>query len=120
MIANKIKEHGVDSKRIVEYSFDSMQYEDIKTARLLYDEIKRRLAPSGKTYLFLDEIQEVESWERAVNSFMTDFDVDIYVTGSNSRMLSSVDIDIPNRAVCVVSCVPIVFCGVLGVSCGIW
>ncbi len=66
-----------------------MQHEEIKAAKLLYEEIKARIVPSGKTYLFLDEIQEVRSWEKAVNSFMTDFDVDIYVTGSNSRMMSS-------------------------------
>ena len=47
------------------------------------------MSSEGKTYLFLDEIQEVKSWEKVVNSLMTDYDVDIYVTGSNSRMMSS-------------------------------
>ena len=89
MIAEELKNRGVPSKNILAYNFDSMQYEDIKTAKLLYEEVKHRIIPSGKTYLFLDEIQEVKSWEKVVNSFMTDFDVDIYVTGSNSRMLSS-------------------------------
>jgi predicted AAA+ superfamily ATPase len=64
-------------------------HEGLKTATRLYDEVKRKLANRGKTYLFFDEIQEVENWEQAVNSFITDFDVDIYVTGSNSRMMSS-------------------------------
>lgn len=90
MLIEELKKRGVSSENILAYNFDSMQYEDIKTAKLLYEEIKSRLAPNGsKTYLFLDEIQEVQSWEKAVNSFMTDFNVDIYVTGSNSRMLSS-------------------------------
>jgi len=89
MIAEELIKRDVSPEQILVYNFDSMQHEDIKTARLLYDDVKNRLAPSGKTYLFLDEIQEVKSWEKAVNSFMTDFDVDIYVTGSNSRMLSS-------------------------------
>jgi len=89
MIATELKKRNVSPEQILVYNFDSMQHEDIKTARLLYDEVKSRHAQNGKTYLFLDEIQEVESWEKAVNSFMTDFDVDIYVTGSNSRMLSS-------------------------------
>ena len=90
MVAEELKKRGVSPNRILVYNFDSMQHEDIKTAKLLYNEVKSRLSPeSGKTYLFLDEIQEVEDWEKAVNSFMTDFDVDIYVTGSNSRMLSS-------------------------------
>ena len=89
MIAAELTKRNVSPAQILVYNFDSMQHEDIKTAKLLYDEVKSRLTPNGKTYLFLDEIQEVESWEKAVNSFMTDFDVDIYVTGSNSRMLSS-------------------------------
>ena len=88
MVIEKLKERGILSENILSYNFDSMQYDYIKTAKSLYDEIKSRLSPNGKTYLFLDEIQEVQSWEKAVNSFMTDFDVDIYVTGSNSRMLS--------------------------------
>ena len=89
MIAEELKKRGVSPERILTYNFDSLQHEDIKTAKLLYNEIKNKLNQNGKTYLFLDEIQEVESWEKAVNSFMVDFDVDIYVTGSNSRMLSS-------------------------------
>ena len=58
----------------------------LQTAKGLYEAVKQRLSPEGKAYLFLDEIQEVEEWEKAVNSFMTDFNVDIYVTGSNSRI----------------------------------
>ena len=88
MIIEELKKRNVSPERILVYNFDSMQHENIKTAKMLYAEIKSRIA-DGKTYLFLDEIQEVEDWEKAVNSFMTDFDVDIYVTGSNSRMLSS-------------------------------
>jgi len=90
MVSEELKKRGVSSDRIIAYSFDSMQHDDLKTAKLLYNEVKSRIsATTGKTYLFLDEIQEVDDWEKAVNSFMTDFDVDIYVTGSNSRMLSS-------------------------------
>ena len=89
MIADRLRERGVSDNRILVYSFDSLEHDEIKTAKQLYDEIKRKLSKGSKTYLFFDEIQEVEDWERAVNSFMTDFDVDIYVTGSNSRMMSS-------------------------------
>jgi len=89
MITDELKKRDISPEHILTYNFDSLQHEDIKTAKLLYNEIKNKINPSGKTYLFLDEIQEVESWEKAVNSFMVDFDVDIYVTGSNSRMLSS-------------------------------
>ena len=89
MVSAELCSRGISEDRILEYSFDSLQHEEINTAKALYDEIKKRLSSSGKTYLLLDEIQEVKDWEKAVNSFMTDFDVDIYVTGSNSRMLSS-------------------------------
>lgn len=89
MVVEELKKRGVPEERILHYNFDSMQYEEIKTAKLLYEEIKARIAPGRKTYLFLDEIQEVKSWEKAVNSFMIDFDADVYVTGSNSRMMSS-------------------------------
>jgi len=89
MITAELITRNIRPEQILFYNFDSMQHEDIKTAKALYDEVKNRLVTDGKTYLFLDEIQEVTSWEKAVNSFITDFDVDIYVTGSNSRMLSS-------------------------------
>jgi predicted AAA+ superfamily ATPase len=89
MIAEELRKRGIANDRILIYNFDSLQFEDIKTAKALYDAVKARISPDNKTYLFLDEIQEVKSWENAVNSFMTDFDVDIYVTGSNSRMMSS-------------------------------
>jgi len=89
MVQDELKHRGVLPECILAYSFDSMQFEDLKSAKMLYENVKSRLVPDRKTYLFLDEIQEVAFWEKAVNSFMVDFDVDIYVTGSNSRMLSS-------------------------------
>ncbi len=88
MIMNELKKRGVSEERILSYRFDSMEYEDI-TAREMFAEIKSRLSPDKKTYIFLDEIQEVKNWEKAVNSLASDYDVDIYVTGSNSRMMSS-------------------------------
>ena len=68
--------------------FDSMEYEDM-TAKQMYAHLKERLSPDGKTYLFFDEVQEIKDWEKVVNSLVSDFDVDLYVTGSNSRMMSS-------------------------------
>ena len=88
MIAKKLRERGISDECILLYNLDSLQYEDI-TAKMFYNEIKAKLSLNKKIYLFLDEIQEIKDWEKAVNSFMTDFDVDIYITGSNSRMLSS-------------------------------
>jgi hypothetical protein len=89
MIMEKLQtERNVPREKIVSCRYDSMEYEDM-TAKQMYTHLKERLLPDGKTYLFLDEVQEIEGWEKVVNSLMSDFDVDLYVTGSNSRMMSS-------------------------------
>ena len=88
MIMDELRKKGISEKRIINYRFDSMEYEGM-TAKQLYDMLKSGLSDDDKTYLFLDEVQEIPSWEKAVNSINTDFDVDIYITGSNSRMMSS-------------------------------
>ena len=89
MIIKKLREEKhVDNEQILSYRFDSMEYEDM-TTKELYLELKSKIIPSKKTYLFLDEIQEIEGWEKVVNTLASDFDVDIYITGSNSRMMSS-------------------------------
>ena len=88
MIMNELRKKGISEERIVSYRFDSMEFEDM-TAKELYQMVKSRISVGEKTYLFLDEVQEINNWEKAVNSINTDFDVDIYVTGSNSRMMSS-------------------------------
>lgn len=89
MIMNKLRdERDIPDERIVSYRFDSMEYEDM-TAKQMFTELKGKLSEKGKTYLFLDEMQEIKGWEKVVNSLVSDYDVDIYVTGSNSRMMSS-------------------------------
>lgn len=89
MLMEKLRdERGVLEEQIVAYRFDSMEYDDM-TAKQMYQELKSRLSPGGRTYFFLDEVQEIEGWEKVVNSLASDFDVDLYVTGSNSRMMSS-------------------------------
>ena len=82
------KEKAVLPEQIVSMRFDSMEYEDM-TAKDMYAAAKGKLYPNGRTYFFLDEVQEIDGWEKVVNSLATDFDTDIYVTGSNSRMMSS-------------------------------
>ena len=89
MIMERLKsERGIPEERIINCRYDSMEFEDM-TAKQMYAQLKGRLCPNGKTYLFLDEVQEVQGWERVVNSLASDFDVDIYITSSNSRMMSS-------------------------------
>lgn len=89
MIMEKLKtQRCVPEDRIISCRYDSMEYEDM-TAKQMYAQLKEQLSPDGKTYLFLDEVQEIEGWEKVVNSLSSDFDVDLYITGSNSRMMSS-------------------------------
>ena len=89
MIMERLRtERNVPEERIISCRYDSMEYEDM-TAKQMYLHLKGHLSTEGKTYLFLDEVQEIKGWERVVNSLASDFDVDLYVTGSNSRMMSS-------------------------------
>ena len=89
MIMEKLQsERGIPSDQIIIMRLDSMEYDDM-SAKDMYKAIKDKLRPNGKTYLFLDEVQEIEGWEKVANSLLADFDVDLYVTGSNSRMMSS-------------------------------
>ena len=89
MIMERLKtERNIPENRIISCRFDSMEYEDM-TAKQIYTLLKEKLSPVGKTYLFLDEVQEIKGWEKIVNSLASDFVVDLYITGSNSRMMSS-------------------------------
>ena len=89
MIIERLKtERHVPESSIISCRYDSMEYEDM-TAKEMYADLRARLSREGRSYLFLDEVQEIEGWERVVNSLLQDFNVDLYVTGSNSRMMSS-------------------------------
>lgn len=89
MITQQLKtQRNIPEERIVSCRYDSMEYENM-TAKQMYVQLRERLSTSGRTYIFLDEVQEIDGWERVVNSLASDFDVDLYITGSNSRMMSS-------------------------------
>ena len=90
LIAEELECQGVARDHIVYMNFESFEWMDIADAKALYLYMKDKVKKTdGKVYILLDEIQEVKDWEKAVNSFMVDWDVDVYVTGSNSRLLSS-------------------------------
>lgn len=85
----EIQRRGVPEKQIFSVSFESMQFEELKDYKALYQAISTAAkAAGGKLYLFIDEVQEVESWEQVINSIRVDYDCDIYITGSNARLLS--------------------------------
>lgn len=91
-IAARLHEDGADEKSLVYINFESFRWADLKDAKSLYSYVAGRLEASDKgksRYLLFDEIQEVDGWEKAVNSFLAEGKADIYITGSNSRLLSS-------------------------------
>ncbi len=88
-IKEEITNRGVSDSQIIYMNFESFQYAEITDAQKLYDYVRQQIRKGKRHYLFFDEIQEVDRWEKAVNAFRVDFDTDIYLTGSNSRLLSS-------------------------------
>jgi len=89
LLKEDLLERGISESQIIYLNFESLEFTDINSAEKLYSYVKEGIIKNNRSYILLDEIQEVNSWEKAVNSFLTDFDVDIYITGSNSRLLSS-------------------------------
>lgn len=90
LIRRQLVAEGVPEHSMLRINFESSAYASISNAEELTAYVRKRLAGvEGTVRLFLDEIQEVEHWEKAVRSFMVDYDADIYLTGSNARMLSS-------------------------------
>lgn len=89
LIKEELKNSGVPEANIISINFEDMRYASLLTAKALHDEIIMRAQNiSGKVYLFFDEIQEVADWEKCINSFRIEFDCDIYITGSNAKLLS--------------------------------
>ena len=83
-----LKANGVSEDQIVSVNFEELEYEELQDYRKLYSYLKNRLCERKKTYIFLDEIQKVPSFEKVVDSLYVKPDVDIYITGSNAYMLS--------------------------------
>ena len=89
MLKGELVQRGISPENIIHINFESMEYSDMDNAKSLYDFVKSKIKNEFKYFVLLDEIQEVNSWEKAINSFMVDFNADIYITGSNSKLLSS-------------------------------
>lgn len=88
MFKDFLLNNGINEKDIIYINFESALYDDIKNYKDLYKCVTDKIT-NNKVYLLLDEVQNVESWEKAINSFKVDCDVDIYITGSNAYLLSS-------------------------------
>ena len=89
LIQAELLESGVSSNQFITINFEDMRYANLLNAADLHTEILRRADTiQGKAYLFFDEIQEVQGWEKCVNSLRVALDCDIYITGSNAKLLS--------------------------------
>lgn len=80
--------HGVESEQIIALNFEDLEYEDLTDYKLLYKYVKERLCPGKMNYIFLDEIQHVESYEKVVDSLFLRDNCDVYITGSNAYFMS--------------------------------
>lgn len=89
LLKEELTAAGVEKQQVISINFESFLFSELHSAQKLYEFIAEKIQNTQRYYLLLDEIQEVESWEKAINSFLVDFDVDIYLTGSNSHLLSS-------------------------------
>lgn len=89
LIKQELIESGVNPKQLISINFENMSYSHLQTAAALHDEIIKAAGNiSGRAYLFFDEIQEVKDWEKCINSLRVELDCDIYITGSNAKLLS--------------------------------
>ena len=89
LIKEELAESGISPAQFISINFEDLNYAHLQTAKALHDEITKRAAEiPGKVYLFFDEIQEVEGWEKCINSLRVSLDCDIYITGSNAKLLS--------------------------------
>lgn len=89
LIKEELKELGISAAQFITFNFEDLRNANFCTASSLHDEVVRRASEiSGKVYLFFDEIQEVTAWEKCINSLRIEMDCDIYITGSNARLLS--------------------------------
>lgn len=89
MIQNELVSRGILKENIVSKKYTDMDVDDNFTANDMYNDLSAAIAGKGRCYLFLDELQEVSGWEKVVNNLLEGADVDIYVTGSNSKLMSS-------------------------------
>lgn len=89
MLHAELINNGIDESNIISKRYTSFEIADCYTAKDMYNDIKKEIVNDNRYYLLLDEVQEVDGWEKAVNSLLEGANVDIYVTGSNSKLMSS-------------------------------
>lgn len=88
MLEKDLVDSGVPENHIISMRYTSENFEDGMSSKEMYQGIKEKIKDDARYYLLLDEVQEIEGWEKAVNSVLEDANTDIYVTGSNSKLMS--------------------------------
>lgn len=89
MLRDDLLKSGIAADHIISMRYTSEDFDDGMTDKEMYHGIKEQMTGDGRYYLLLDEVQEITGWEKAVNSLLENADTDIYVTGSNSKLMSS-------------------------------
>ena len=89
LLKEELLKKSIKADQILYINFESFYFSNIQKSEQLYKYVRDNIIKGKRTYLLLDEIQNIEQWEKAINSFKVDFDADIYITGSNSNLLSS-------------------------------
>ena len=89
MLRDDLLKSGIAADHILSMRYTSEDFDDGMTNKAMYQGIKEQMTDDGRYYLLLDEVQEITGWEKAVNSLLENADTDIYVTGSNSKLMSS-------------------------------
>ena len=89
MMMAELEQRGIAKENIIFRKYSEMDIDENFTAKDMYRELTEAIEGKGRCYLFLDELQEVKGWEKVVNSLLEGTNVDIYVTGSNSKLMSS-------------------------------
>ncbi len=89
LLKEELHKRNIKDENIIYINFESFEFSEIVNAKKLYEYVSSKIKNKNKYYLLFDEIQEVENWEKAINSFNVDINSDIYITGSNSQLLSS-------------------------------
>ena len=89
MLQENLLQSGIAADHIISMRYTSEDFDDAMTDKDMYNGIKNPMADHGAYYLLLDEVQEIDGWEKAVNSLLENANTDIYVTGSNSKLMSS-------------------------------
>ena len=88
LLKDTLVERGIKKEAIIHVNLESFQFRHLDSDVAIYTYLQTQIHENERVYILLDEIQEVENWERAVNAMLVDFNADIYITGSNSRLLS--------------------------------